>query len=52
MFFSNGSVLVGKFVNGVLGSVYKELGEPGKDSAPKKKKKIYLNPKTGIQTPR
>lgn len=30
----------GKFVNGVLGSVYKELGEPGKDSAPKKKRKI------------
>lgn len=30
----------GKFVNGVLGSVYKELGEPGKDSVPKKKKKI------------
>lgn len=30
----------GKFINGVLGSVYKELGEPGKDSAPKKKKKI------------
>lgn len=30
----------GKFVNGVLGSVYKELGEPGKDTAPKKKKKI------------
>lgn len=29
----------GKFVNGVLGSVYKELGEPGKDSAPKAKKK-------------
>jgi len=29
-----------KFVNGVLGSVYKELGEPGKDSSPKKKKKI------------
>lgn len=29
-----------KFVNGVLGSVYKELGEPGKDTAPKKKKKI------------
>jgi N utilization substance protein B len=28
----------GKFVNGVLGSVYKELGEPGKDEvAPKKK---------------
>jgi len=30
----------GKFINGVLGSVYKELGEPGKDSSPKKKKKI------------
>lgn len=30
----------GKFINGVLGSVYKELGEPGKDSAPKKKKRI------------
>lgn len=28
----------GKFVNGVLGSVYKEIGEPGKDSAPKRKK--------------
>ncbi|TSC57767.1 MAG: Uncharacterized protein Greene041679_254 [Parcubacteria group bacterium Greene0416_79] len=27
----------GKFVNGVLGSVYKELGEPGKDAAPRKK---------------
>lgn len=30
----------GKFINGVLGSVYKELGEPGKDSVPKKKKKV------------
>jgi N utilization substance protein B len=30
-----------KFVNGVLGAVYKEIGEPGKDqaSAPRKKKK-------------
>jgi N utilization substance protein B len=28
----------GKFVNGVLGSVYKELGEPGKDAAPRRKK--------------
>ncbi len=27
----------GKFVNGVLGSVYKELGEPGKDASPRKK---------------
>ncbi len=30
----------GKFVNGVLGSVYKELGEPGKDAVTKRKKKI------------
>lgn len=28
----------GKFVNGVLGSVYKELGEPGKDAAPRRRK--------------
>lgn len=30
----------GRFVNGVLGAVYKELGEPGKEAAPAKKKKI------------
>lgn len=31
----------GKFINGVLGAVYKELGEPGKeDESPKKKKEI------------
>ncbi|MBL7045432.1 MAG: transcription antitermination factor NusB [Parcubacteria group bacterium] len=29
----------GRFVNGVLGSVYKEMGEPGKDEVSKKKKK-------------
>ena len=28
----------GKFVNGVLGSIYKELGEPGKEAVPRKKK--------------
>ena len=28
----------GRFVNGVLGAVYKELGEPGKDASPAKKK--------------
>ncbi|MEK7169926.1 MAG: transcription antitermination factor NusB [Patescibacteria group bacterium] len=28
----------GKFVNGVLGSIYKEIGEPGKDAAPRKRK--------------
>jgi len=29
----------GRFVNGVLGAVYKELGEPGKDEVSKKKTK-------------
>lgn len=29
----------GRFVNGVLGAVYKELGEPGKDEVSKKKNK-------------
>lgn len=29
----------GKFVNGVLGTVYREIGEPGKDDAPKVKDK-------------
>ncbi len=27
----------GKFVNGVLGTVYREIGEPGKEDAPKTK---------------
>jgi len=27
----------GKFVNGVLGTVYREIGEPGKDDAPKRR---------------
>ncbi|OGD69225.1 transcription antitermination factor NusB [Candidatus Campbellbacteria bacterium RIFCSPLOWO2_02_FULL_35_11] len=30
----------GRFVSGVLGTVYKEMGEPGKDEISKKKKKI------------
>ncbi len=30
----------GRFVNGVLGSVYKELGEPGKNEQSKKKKDV------------
>lgn len=29
----------GRFVNGVLGTVYKEMGEPGKDDAPPRKDK-------------
>jgi N utilization substance protein B len=33
----------GRFVNGVLGAVYKELGEPGKDAQPViKKKKVEV----------
>jgi N utilization substance protein B len=31
----------GKFVNGVLGAVYKEMGEPGKDQVSKKKKAAF-----------
>lgn len=27
----------GRFINGVIGAVYRELGEPGKDDTPKKK---------------
>ena len=30
----------GKFVNGVLGTVYKEMGEPGKDDIPARKRRI------------
>ena len=30
----------GRFVNGVLGAVYKELGEPGKDEVSKKRKNV------------
>lgn len=30
----------GKFVNGVLGTIYREIGEPGKDDAPPKKEKV------------
>lgn len=29
----------GRFINGVLGTVYKEMGEPGKDDAPPRKDK-------------
>ncbi len=36
----------GKFVNGVLGAVYKELGEPGKDETSKKKTLTPVDPKT------
>ncbi len=36
---SFGGETSGKFVNGVLGAVYKEMGEPGKNDQPKPKKK-------------
>lgn len=36
---SFGGEMSGKFVNGVLGAVYKEMGEPGKDDVPRPKKK-------------
>jgi len=34
----------GRFVNGVMGAVYKELGEPGKDAVSSKKSKIVEVP--------
>ena len=33
-----------KFINGVLGGVYKEIGEPGKDESGKKKKHFETDP--------
>jgi transcription antitermination protein NusB len=33
-----------RFINGVLGGVYKELGEPGKDDISKKKKNFETDP--------
>lgn len=36
---SYGGESSGRFINGVLGSVYREMGEPGKDQLPPKKKK-------------
>jgi N utilization substance protein B len=30
----------GRFINGVLGAIYKEMGEPGKDDVPEKKKRV------------
>jgi N utilization substance protein B len=33
----------GRFVNGVLGAVYKELGEPGKDDKGKKKQEVDIS---------
>lgn len=44
---SYGGETSGKFINGVLGAVYKELGEPGKDETSKKKiPQTPVDPKT------
>jgi len=37
----------GKFVNGVLGTVYREIGEPGKDDTPKNKEAAEELPEPG-----
>ncbi len=42
----------GRFVNGVLGAVYKEMGEPGKDDKPKLKKKYGNVPIDQLPTER
>ncbi len=36
---SFGGETSGRFINGVLGAIYKEMGEPGKDDVPRPKKK-------------
>ncbi len=33
----------GRFINGVLGTIYRELGEPGKDTPPRKKEDPDVN---------
>jgi len=38
----------GKFVNGVLGAVYKEIGEPGKDQTSKPKMKKVREPEAPV----
>ncbi len=43
---SFGGETSGKFVNGVLGAVYKELGEPGKDETSKKKSQAPVDIKS------
>jgi transcription antitermination protein NusB len=39
----------GKFINGVLGTVYREIGEPGKDDAPSAKEKQDKEQETNEQ---
>lgn len=42
-----GSETSGKFINGVLGAVYKEMGEPGKDDKGKESKPVPLEALAG-----
>jgi len=42
----------GKFINGVLGAVYREMGEPGKDDQPKPKKKYGNTPDSELPVER
>ena len=42
----------GRFVNGVLGAVYKEMGEPGKDDQPRPKKKYGNVPENELPVER
>ena len=46
---SFGSETSSKFVNGVLGAVYKEMGEPGKDETTKDKKSFAIPANTPIE---
>lgn len=39
----------GRFVNGVLGAVYKEIGEPGKDEITKRKKDVPFEKMTVVR---
>lgn len=41
-----GGLSSGKFINGVLGTVYREIGEPGKDEGAPRKEKEEKEPKT------
>ena len=38
----------GKFVNGVLGTIYREIGEPGKDDAPRKREEPIVADETEL----
>ncbi len=40
----------GKFVNGVLGAIYKELGEPGKDEKSKKERDMTPDDKAPVES--